>query len=184
MKTKRVKDLMVPLSAYATVSEDATLTDAVAALKQSHEDFDKAKYRHRAILVLGKDQKLSGKVNLHAILKALEPKFEDMFSDTGSMHLGFTRKYQKAIFDSVKLWQDPMDEICRKAAQVHVKNFMVRPTEGEMIEPEASLGEAVHQLVLGQYQSLLVVEDKQVVGVLRLTDVAEAVIGEILACNQ
>mgnify|MGYP000436382168 CR=1 FL=1 len=183
MKTKRVRDLMVPLSAYATVPEDATLTEAVAALKQSHEDFDKAKYRHRAVLVLGKDRNLSGKVTLHAILKALEPKFEDMFSDTGSMHVGFTRKYQKAIFDSVKLWQDPMDEICRKAAQVQVKNFMVPPREGEMIEPEALLGEAVHQLVLGQYQSLLVVQDKQVVGVLRLTDVAEAVIDEILACN-
>jgi CBS domain-containing protein len=183
LKTKRVKDLMVPLSAYATVSEDATLTDAVSALKQSHEDFDKAKYRHRAVLVLGKDRQISGKVSLHAILMALEPKFEDMFSDTGSMHVGFTRKYQKAIFDSVKLWQDPMDQICRKAAQIQVKNFMVTPTEGEMIEPEASLGEAVHQLVLGQYQSLLVVEDKQAVGVLRLTDVAEAVVGEILACN-
>jgi len=183
LKTKRVKDLMVPLSAYATVSEDATLTDAVAALKQSHEDFDKAKYRHRAVLVLGKDRQIAGKVNLHAILKALEPKFEDMFSDTGSMHVGFTRKYQKAIFDSVKLWQDPMDQICRKAAQVQVKNFMVTPTEGEMIDPEASLGEAVHQLVLGHYQSLLVVEDKQAIGVLRLTDVAEAVVGEILACN-
>jgi CBS domain-containing protein len=174
---------MVPLSAYATVSEDATLTDAVAALKQSHEDFDKAKYRHRAILVLGKDRKIAGKVNLHAILKALEPKYEDMFSDTGSMHVGFTRKYQKAIFDSLNLWQDPMEQICRKAARVRVKNFMVTPTEGEMIEPEASLGEAVHQLVLGKYQSLLVVRDKQAVGVLRLTDVAEAVIGEILACS-
>lgn len=183
MKTKRVKDLMVPLSAYATVSEDATLTDAVAALKQSHEDFDKAKYRHRAVLVLGKDRKIAGKVSLHAILKALEPKFEDMFSDTGSMHVGFTRKYQRAIFDSVKLWQDPMDQVCRKAAQVQVKTFMVTPTESEMIEPDASLGEAVHQLVLGQYQSLLVVEDKQAVGVLRLTDVADAVMGEILACK-
>jgi CBS domain-containing protein len=174
---------MVPLSAYATVSEDATLTDAVAALKQSQEDFDKAKYRHRAVLVLGKDRQISGKVNLHAILKALEPKFEDMFSDTGSMHVGFTRKYQKTIFESIKLWQDPMDQICKKAARVQVKNFMGTPTEGEMIEPEASLGEAVHQLVLGQYQSLLVVEDKQAVGVLRLTDVAEAVVGEILACS-
>ena len=36
MKTKLVKDLMVPLSAYATVPEDATLSDAVAALEESH----------------------------------------------------------------------------------------------------------------------------------------------------
>jgi CBS domain containing-hemolysin-like protein len=52
VKAKLVKDLMVPLSEYATVSEDATLSDAVAALKQSQADYDRTKYRHRAILVL------------------------------------------------------------------------------------------------------------------------------------
>jgi len=39
VKTKLVKDLMVPLSAYATVPEDATLSDAVAALEESHAKF-------------------------------------------------------------------------------------------------------------------------------------------------
>ena len=51
MATTLVKDIMVPLSEYATVSEDATLYEAVAALKKSQADFDKAKYRHRAILI-------------------------------------------------------------------------------------------------------------------------------------
>ena len=45
---------------------------------------------------------------MHAILKALEPKYDEMFSDSGPMHMGFTRKYQKAIFESLKLWQDPL----------------------------------------------------------------------------
>jgi hypothetical protein len=120
LKTKLVIDLMVPLSEYATVSEDASLSDAVAALKQSHADFDPDKFRHRAILVLGADQQVVGKVNFHAILKALEPKYDEMFSDTGSLHMGFTRKYQRAIFESMKLWQDPMDQICKKAAQIQV----------------------------------------------------------------
>ena len=43
MKTKLVKDLMVPLSDYATVSEDATLNEAVLALKQSQDCFDQTK---------------------------------------------------------------------------------------------------------------------------------------------
>ena len=49
MKSKQVKDIMVPLSEYATVSEDATLKEAVKALKKSQMDFDQARYRHRAI---------------------------------------------------------------------------------------------------------------------------------------
>jgi len=183
LKTKLVKDLMVPLSDYATVSEDATLNDAVLALKQSQADFDQAKYRHRAILILGEDQQIIGKVDLHTILKALEPKYEEMFSDNGPAHLGFTHKYQKAMFESLKLWQDPMDQICEKAALIKVKTFMVTPTENEIIEPGASLGEAIHHLVLGRHQSLLVQEGDQVIGVLRLTDVFETVCDAISACD-
>ena len=183
MKKKLVKDLMIPLSEYATVSDDATLSDAVVALKKSQADFDQAKYRHRAILIIDSDQQIVGKVNFHGILKALEPKYEDMFSDTGPMHMGFTRKYQKAIFESMKLWQDPLDKICEKAAQIKVKTFMVTPKESEMIEPDSPLSEAIHQLVTGHHQSLLVTKGKRVVGVLRLTDAVEVVIDAILACN-
>jgi hypothetical protein len=43
----------------------------------------------------------------------------------------------------------------------------------QMIEPDAPLGQAVHQLVLGHHQSLLVTKGKQVVGVLRLTDAVD-----------
>lgn len=183
MKTKLVKDLMVPLSEYATVSEEATLSEAVAALKQSQADFDQAKYRHRAILVLGKDQEIVGKIDLWAILQSLEPKYEDMLSDNGPMHTGFTRKYQKAIIESFNLWQDPLDQICEKVAHIHVKAFMKSPKESEIIEPDASLGEAIHQLVLGHHQSLLVTKNKKVVGVLRLTDAYEIVSDSILSCN-
>jgi CBS domain-containing protein len=174
---------MVPLSDYATVSEDATLSEAVAALKQSQAEFDPQKYRHRAVLVMDNDQKIIGKVDLWSILKSLEPKYEDMLSDSGPLHTGFTRKYQKAIIDSFNLWQDPLDQVCEKAAQIKVKAFMSMPTESEIIEPEASLSEAIHQLVLGRHQSLLVSEGKKVIGVLRLTDAYDFACDAILACN-
>jgi CBS domain-containing protein len=183
VKTKLVKDLMVPLSEYATVPEDATLHDAVMALKKAQATFDQEKYRHRAILVIDAEQQVVGKVNLHAILKSLEPKYEDMFSDTGHAHMGFTRKYQKSMFESLKLWQDPMDQICEKADQIKVDTFMARPKENQMIEPDAPLGEAIHQLVLGHHQSLLVTKADRVVGVLRLTDAADYVCEAIMACE-
>jgi hypothetical protein len=39
MKNFRVKDLMVPLSEYATVDEDATLYEAVVALEKAQEEY-------------------------------------------------------------------------------------------------------------------------------------------------
>lgn len=40
----RVKELMVPLSEYATVPVGSTLFDAVLALEKAQEEFDRTKY--------------------------------------------------------------------------------------------------------------------------------------------
>ena len=51
METVTVNELMVPLSEYATVSEDAILYDAVQVLKKAQNNYDPEKNRHRAVLV-------------------------------------------------------------------------------------------------------------------------------------
>lgn len=183
MNSKLVRDLMVPLSDYATVSEDTVLGEAIAALKASQSGFDPGKHPHRAILILDKQGNVVGKISFLTILRALEPKYDEMLSDNGPWHLGFTRKFQKAMFESLRLWQDPLEQICKKAAGIRVKTFMAAPMESEMIESDAPLGEAVHQLVIGHHQSLLVTEGGRVVGILRLTDVFQAVADSVLECK-
>jgi predicted transcriptional regulator len=60
---------------------------------------------------------------------------------------------------------------------------MVTPTPKERIAEESSLQEAVHQLIVGNHQSLLVTRDSEIVGVLRLTDVFSKICGLIKACR-
>lgn len=174
---------MIPLSEYATVSKDATLSEAVVALKAAQEQFDPTKYRHRAILVYDEKNNIIGKLSLICILRALEPKYDQMISDKRPMHLGFTRQFQKSMLEQLKLWEAPLKDICKKAANVKVENFMMVPVEGEYVEKNASLNEAIHQFVMGHHQSLLVTEGKKIVGVLRLTDVFTAVTEMIVACG-
>ena len=59
MKIPLVKEFMVPLEEYATVSEDATLKEAVGALEKAQERFTETRYPHRAVLVLNKANQLS-----------------------------------------------------------------------------------------------------------------------------
>lgn len=184
MKTKMVKDLMLHLSEYATVSKDAALSEAVMALKKAQEGFEKSKYHHRAVMVLDETGNVIGKIGLTDILKALEPKYDQMLSDKGPWHVGFTRAFQKSMLEKLRLWDAPMDHICRKAGQIKVSSIIKPLSEGEYIEASASLDEAIHQLVIGHHQSLLVIgEDKKIAGILRLTDVFEAVSEAILACD-
>jgi CBS domain containing-hemolysin-like protein len=182
VKTKLVKDLMVPLSEYATVSRNATLSEAVTALKQAQADYDQSKYRHRAILIYGDDKKIVGKVNLRSVLRGLEPKYENMLSDKAPSHVGFTRGFQRSIIDQFRLWQDPLDKICEKAAGVKVESFMTALSPEEIIAADATLAEAIHYFVTGHHQSLLVTENDAVVGILRLTDIYEVVAEAVTSC--
>ena len=183
MKTRKVKDLMVPLSEYATVPEGATLSDTVAALKKSQAEFDQNRYRHRAVLVYDKNNDIIGKISMLSLLRGLEPKYEDMLSDKSHRHFGFTRNFQKTMIEQLQLWEAPLDHICEKATQIKVNALMTRPGEGEFIEIDATLDEAIHQFILNRHQSLLVTEEQKVVGTLRLTDVFEVVTDAVMECK-
>ncbi len=126
MKSYLVKDLMVPLSEYATVTEDATLYDAVLSLEAAQEKFEDkhTRYRHRAILILDKDDMVVGKLSQLDVLKALEPKYQDMIEGEGSHRFGFTKGFMQSTFEDYHLFTNPLDDICRKAGEQPVKKFM------------------------------------------------------------
>jgi CBS domain-containing protein len=184
MKSYAVKDLMVPLSEYATVTEDATLYEAVLALEIAQEKFEDkhTRYRHRAILVLDKKGSVVGKLSQLDVLRALEPKYQDMIEGTGYHRFGFTKEFMKSMLQGYHLFANPLEDICRKAGQTNVKAFMYTPSEGEYVAEDATLDEAIHQLIMGHHQSLLVTRDNKIVGVLRLTDVFAAVFHAMKEC--
>jgi CBS-domain-containing membrane protein len=183
LKTRVVKEMMVPLSEYATVSDRATLQEAVLALRQSQTDNRHRKYLHRAILVLDAKGAVVGKVSFVDVLRALEPKYDQMLSSKKSFHVGFTPAFQRSMIEQLKLWEAPMEHLCEKAAKLNVSSFMTAPVDAEFIESRRTLDEAIHQLVLGCHQSLLVTENNAIIGILRLTDVFEVVADEIVKCE-
>ena len=184
MKSYSVKDLMVPLSEYATVAEDATLYQAVLALEEAQENFEDkhTRYRHRAILMLDKDGHVVGKLSHLDVLKALEPKYQEKIEGEESHRLGISAAFMKSVFEDYKLFANPLDDICRKAGEKPVKNFMQTPSEGEYVSEDVSLEVAIHQFIMGQHQSLLVTRDEKIVGILRLTDVFAAVFHKMKEC--
>jgi CBS domain-containing protein len=184
VKSYNVRDLMVPLSEYATVTEEASLYDAVLSLEAAQEKFENkhSRYCHRAILILDKDGQVIGKVSQLDALKALEPKYQDMIQGEGSHRYGFTKRFMKSMLNDYQLFASPLDEICRKAGEQNVKIFMSTPTEGEYVAEDATLDVAIHQFIMGHHQSLLVTEGKKIVGILRLTDVFAVLFHKMKAC--
>ena len=101
MEDMRVKDLMVPIEEYATVSEDATLFEAVMALETAQEalDLKKYKYLHRAVLAYDKNKKIVGKLSQFDALRALEPKYVDMGDLRSITRAGFSPDFLKEMIE-------------------------------------------------------------------------------------
>jgi len=184
MKTRKVKDLMVPLVEYATVNEEASLHAAVLALEEAQKHFRQDRYKHRAILVLDKSKHVVGKLSQLDVIKGLEGGYKKMGDFKGISHTGFSTEFIKSMVDKYDLWQKPLEDICRRSPHIKVKDIMYTPTEGEYVHQEATLDQALHQLVVGHHQSLLVTKDgKEIVGILRLTDVFQEVCEMIKVCQ-
>ncbi len=181
MKTVQVKDMMVALEDYATVSENATLHEAVLALEKAQEEFDQSRYRHRAILVYDDQKKIVGKISQLDILMALEPNYRIVDFEKLS-HFGYSLDYLQSVAKT-SFWNKPLKNICKKAATSIVKDFMHTPMEGEYITEDTNLVQAIHQLITQKQHSLLVTRDKEIVGILRLTDVFAFVTKNIKACE-
>jgi CBS domain-containing protein len=177
METITTKDLMVPLHEYATVSQEATIYEAVLALEKAQEEIDRTRYAylHRAVLVFDKNKKIVGKVSQLDILRALEPKYGEMGEPRSLSKAGFSPNFLKSMLEQYSLMTQPFEEVCMKAGKLKVKDFMYTPSEGEYVDENATLREAVHNIVMGRHQSLLVTRGKEIVGILRLTDIFKEV---------
>jgi CBS domain-containing protein len=185
MKTFKVVDLMVPLSEYATVSEDASLYEAVMALEKAQEKYvyKHSQYRHRAILVLNTDKKVVGKLSQIDILRALEPKYDEILEGRGLHGIGFSKKFIKTMLKDYALFDNPLRDLCRKASEKPVKKIMHTPQEGEFVSEETTLDQALHQFVIGNHQSLLVTRGEDIIGIIRLTDVFTAIFHMMKECK-
>lgn len=183
MKKRTIKEIMIPFAEYAAVHQDATLYEAVLALEKAQQEFDQIRYyRHRAILVYDDNKRIVGKLSQLDVLKALEPKYKDV-GDEAMHRFGLSKDYLSKLHEQFRLWDKPLNNLCQKAAKLKVKTIMYAPTEGECVSEDASLDEAIHQLVVGHHQSLLVTRGGAIVGILRLTDVFREVCEEIKACE-
>jgi len=171
MKTIAVKDLMVPLEAYATVPREATLLEAVLALEKAQLTLDPSRHKHRAILVLDESGKVVSKITIKNILVALEPNYGKVEGTGVLERSGYSPDLIRSMLEDNALWAEPLQFFRERATKLKVVDFIQAPSENEYIDDHATLGEAIHRLVVYPYHSLLVTSADEVVGILRLSDV-------------
>jgi len=182
MKTILVKELMVPVESYATVSRKATLKEAVDTLEKAQNTLDPARHKYRAVLVLDDGGNVLGKITMKDILIALEPNYKIMEGIEVLSSSGHSPDLVKSMLEDNALWLEPFQFICERATTIKVGDFVKPPETDGLIDENATLGEAIHQLVMLPHIALMVKKDNVIVGVLRLSDVFARICAKIKTC--
>ena len=182
MENHLVKDLMVPISEYATVVVGTSLIDAVQTLDQAQEAYTMSKYQHRAVLVLDEDGRVVGKISQLRALKAIQPEFKSNSEIEQLNAFKFSDNYITQLRDLYRSGGKVVStHSLKEASTKKVEEFMQTPSPGEYVSENCSLDTAIHRLVAGTHLSLLVTRKEKIVGVLRISDVFAAVFHKMTA---
>lgn len=173
MNEKRVKDLMVPLDHYGLVSQDDTLLDAVLKLEEAQKKRDRRRQPFRAVLVVDDKGKVIGKLGQLAFLKALEPQRNVLGDMSKLANAGVSEQFISSVMSHYRFFQEDLTSLCNRARNIKVKEVM-HPV-AESIDENASMGEAISKIIMWQTLSVLVTRGKEVIGLLRLSDLCQEV---------
>jgi len=185
MNPFRAKDLMVPLSEYATVKKGATVLEAVLALEKAQLEYDHTKYRHLAVMVLDANHQVVGKVGHIDVLQAVEScsNYGDLLPFQSLEDFGFSPRIIRTVVEDRRLKDISLKDLCCKVSRMRVEEIMQTPTAGEYVEVDTPLEQAIEQMVEGAHFALLVTREKRIVGILRMSDIFAAVFHAMKECQ-
>jgi hypothetical protein len=177
-----VKDLMVPISEYATIPEGSSLFKAVIALENAKREHSDTIYPHWMVLIMGKNKKVLGKLSQLDILRALAPR--DHFTDKidEMRKYGFSSDFIARMREKHRLENASMEDFYTNPETMNMKveDFMRTIALNEFVDENTSLDTAAHMMFVKNRLSLLVTRDDRFIGVLRLSDVFSTILNAML----
>jgi CBS domain-containing protein len=177
-----VKDLMVPISEYATIPEGSSLFKAVIALENAKQELAGTIYPHWMVLIMGKNKKVIGKLSQLDILRALSPRdtYTDKIDEMGKF--GFSSNFIAKMREEYRMKKSSLEDFYThpETMNMNVEDFMKTIGDNEFVDENTSLDTAAHIMFVKNRLSLLVTREDRFIGVLRLSDVFSTVLNAML----
>ena len=177
MLRHRVKSIMLSLSEYAIVGEDATLAEAIGVLDRSRASLPAGRSPHRAVLVRDEGGTIVGKLGHLAFLRAILPESRDWSSSAMLDRAGVTDDLQESSAGMFGLLEEEGFDVGERARSIRVIDVCTKANA--CVEAEASLLEATRAFLAHQTLSLLVTERGRTVGILRLADLFDEIARQV-----
>lgn len=183
MEASTVREFMLPIADHATISEKATLQEAAVAFEKAFQGSNPQ--ARNVVLVLNGSGEPIGELSDLDVLRALEPGYKAIGDLRSTSLSGLNTEFLTTMLQQYNLWQDPLGALCQKAAAIRVEEVDYKPVSGQYVTEDSPLNQAIHLLVVGQHESLLVMGTggQGLVGVLHRRAVFQEVLKRIKACK-
>lgn len=155
---------MIPLEQYSTISPEDSVTTAVKVIINSYRNTG---LQHRTILVVS-GKKLVGLLTMRNLLEAMDPA---LFGDSHIDEI-----YHVDITPAVELFalEQRFADRCRENCCTKVKDVM-QPLQVITINHDDSLLKAIHLMLKNHINSLPVLDNDDVVGIIRVAEIVEEI---------
>lgn len=177
---RKVRDLMIGLSEIAVLDENSTLFEAILEMGIAGATHQAA-FRHPAALVVDAERNVAGFLELRNVLGGLEPRYVE-FAETAE-NAGFSPERIKSELQKYGLWEDALEGLCKKAGETVIKLLMTVPEESWIIDAEASINEAIYQMIVAGKDHLFVRDGQALTGVISLSDILGHICDTVRACR-
>jgi len=174
MASKVARDIMIPIHEYPHVSYRCTLKEAIEIIEDAVLNVSARQSLPRALLIFDDRNNLLGMVRRRDILKGLEPKFLRVMSIPTRKEL-FDIEVDPNLVD---LSTGTISQAMKKQADLPVTEVM-NPIKST-VNADDHLAKVIYKLITRDESLLPVMDEGQVIGVLRSVDVFQEVARIIL----
>lgn len=182
MEKMKIRELMRPLKDFSSISSTATFMEAVEALEKADVEYRAGKAPQRIMLVYDATQKVVGKMSPMDVVQGLEPDYLNIEIPKSTSYYRLMQTVQESAKNELRLWQDPLKELCSKAYTVMIQDFIKMPTPDHMVRIDDKMEEALHLFVVERHDSLFVQDGQNIVGLILFSDVYTKIREAMQAC--
>lgn len=175
---RQIRDYMIPIAEYATTSPDRTLKEAVLDLRKIYcevETGECTEAGHRTCLVIDESDRLVGILDFQTIFKTLIPEIAGGFGEKLAS-IGMSIAFAEADTPDLDEANASLAKRALDHAEQPVREIMLK-VRGKGLQAEERLIDGLKTMYNLKVTVMPVYEDKQLVGVLRDSDLFLAVAG-------
>jgi DNA-binding response OmpR family regulator len=161
-EARRIMGVMVPLQEYTTLSGDASVREAIGALKTSFSSKVSTsrimETGHRSILVMERKNSIEGVLSIRDLLEMVMPPYLKAPKPSTADSIQYSPMFWKNMFSQTILTK----------AETRIREVMSPPPP--TIDGNASLMEAAYMMISGNQRRLVVELCGRIAGVIREQD--------------